>query len=125
MTQVYYGKEIPVETHQLEKALSKHKTSKPDSFMQALMESYPLEEPEISSEDIDVIKESILEAIDTLSEQDRFIVNAINYEGLTYVELGERMGISNAHAWRLKQAAYKRLQALLEQNTHIQQKVNL
>ncbi len=125
MTDVYYGKEIPVENYQLEKVLNKRKTHKPMNQMQALMEAVLHEEPAMSLDEVDVIKEAIIDAIDSLSDQDRFIINAVNYERLTYVELGERLGMSNAHAWRLTKAAQNKLKTILLENEAIREKVGI
>lgn len=119
----YFGKEIPIEDEYLELALHNKKFNKPESIFQALMETPPCLEPEEHSEEIDFVREAIIDAIDSLSDQDKFIVEAVNYERLTYCELGERMGISNAHAWRLKQAAFSRLESKLLENEVIRQKV--
>lgn len=124
MTQ-YYGKEIPVEDFQLEKEIGKRKSVKPENFIQALMETPPDAEIEESSDVINELREAVIDAIESLSEQDRFIVEAINYEQITYVELGRRMGISNAHAWRLKNAAYEKLQQMLLENEVIRLKVGV
>ena len=123
MTDVYYGKEIPVENYQLEKVLNKRRDRKPMNQMQALMETVLYEEPAMSLDEVDVIKEAIIDAIDSLSDQDRFIINAVNYERLTYVELGERLGMSNAHAWRLTKAAQDKLKTILLENEAIREKV--
>lgn len=77
------------------------------------MEAGPGQTIETSSEEIDALRNVVVYCIDMLSEQDRFIVEAINYEQLTYDQLGKRMGISNVHAWRLKQTAFKNLMNLL------------
>ncbi len=125
MTETYYGKEIPVENYQLEKALSKRKGHRPINQMQALMEAVLLEEPATSMDEVDVIKEAIIDAIDSLSDQDKYIINAVNYERLTYVELGERLGMSNAHAWRLTKAAQDKLRTLLLDNEAVREKVGI
>lgn len=76
---------------------------------------------ETSSEEIDALRNVVVYCIDMLSDQDRFIVEAINYEMLTYEQLGKRLGVSNVHAWRLKQDAYKNLMQLLLENKTIKQ----
>ena len=77
------------------------------------MQAGPGQTIETSGEEIDALRNLVVYCIDMLSEQDRFIVEAINYEQLTYDQLGKRMGISNVHAWRLKQTAFKNLMNLL------------
>lgn len=121
----YYGKEIPVEDYQLEREIDKKKSVKPENFIQALMETPPHDEVPESSDVMNELREAVIDAIESLNDQDRFIVEAINYEQITYVELGRRMGISNAHAWRLKNAAYEKLQQVLLENEVIRLRVGV
>lgn len=109
-TMSFSGKEIPYDISSLLPLIS---SDRPDSEMQALMEAAPGQPIETSFEEIDSLRSVVVYCIDMLSEQDRFIVEAINYEQLTYEQLGKRLGMSNVHAWRLKQAAFKNLMNLL------------
>jgi DNA-directed RNA polymerase specialized sigma subunit len=104
------GREIPHDIDVLSLLLP---SAKPDSEMQALMEAGPGQTIETSNDEIESLRNIVIYCIDMLSEQDRFIIEAINYEQITYDQLGKRMGISNVHAWRLKQDAYKNLMSLL------------
>lgn len=104
------GREIP---HDIDVLTLLLPSSKPDSEMQAIMESAPGQTIETSSDEIESLRNLVVYCIDMLSEQDRFIIEAINYEQITYDKLGKRLGCSNVHAWRLKQDAYKNLMSLL------------
>ena len=107
---IFSGKEIPYDMFSLLPLVA---SAKPDSEIQALMEAAPGQNIETSFEEIDSLRNVVVYCIDMLSEQDRFIVEAINYEQLTYEQLGKRLGMSNVHAWRLKQTAFKNLMSLL------------
>jgi len=106
----YNNKEIPVNMDALMELAS---TYQPEDEYQALMEAKPFEEPETPKNVCNILQEIISECLEILLDQDKFIILAINYEQITYEELGQRLGISGVHAWRLKQIAYKHLQEVL------------
>lgn len=94
---------------------------RPEDEYQALMEAVPGDEPAESKDILQPIREAVADCIDMLSEQDRFIIDAMNSEQITYDELGKRLGISLTHAWRLRNAAYKNLEQILERHETIRQ----
>lgn len=104
------GKEIPYDVFKLTFLMP---AARPDNEMQALMEAAPGQTIETSNDEIDLLRSIVIYCIDMLSEQDRYIIESINYEQITYEQLGKRLGMSNVHAWRLKQDAYKRLMTLM------------
>ena len=104
------NREIPFDMDTLMMLLP---SRQPDTYMQALMEAPPYVEPVSPSNTIDALGDIIINCIDQLNDQDKFIVESINYEQITFVELGTRLGVSNVHAWRLKNIAYDRLKDML------------
>ena len=94
---------------------------RPEDDWQALMEAVPGEEPIESRDTLQVLREAVVDCIDMLSEQDRYIIDAMNSEQITYDELGKRLGTSLTHAWRLRNAAYKNLEQILERHEVIRQ----
>lgn len=94
---------------------------RPENDWQALMEAVPGDEPAESKEVLQPLREAVADCIDMLSEQDSFIINAMNSEQITYDELGKRLGVSLTHAWRLRNAAYKNLEQILERHEVIRQ----
>ena len=98
---------------------------RPDNDWQALMEAVPGEEPIESRDTLQVLREAVVDCIDMLSEQDRYIIDAMNSEQITYDELGKRLGTSLTHAWRLRNAAYKNLEQILERHEVIRQHLRL
>lgn len=107
------SREIPLDVDELLKLVP---PKRPEDEWQALMESPPGYEPAEPRNQLSEIIEAVKDAIDLLSEQDKYIVEAVNYERVTYEELSRRLGCSSPHAWRLKQAAYKNLGEILLNN---------
>ena len=85
----------------------------------------PLTDTEESVVELQPLREAVAECIEKLNEQDRFIIDAINSEMISLQALGERMGISKVHVWRLRNAAYERLSLLLRSNPYIRERLNL
>jgi len=56
---------------------------------------------------------AVQDAIEKLSEQSRYCIEAIFYERVPYSQLGKRLGVSKPHAWRLSKRAIAELQRLL------------
>jgi DNA-directed RNA polymerase specialized sigma24 family protein len=98
---------------------------RPEDDWQALMEAVPGDEPVQSKDALQPLREAVADCIDMLSEQDSFIINAMNSEQITYDELGKRLGVSLTHAWRLRNAAYKNLEQILERHEVIRQYLRL
>lgn len=69
--------------------------------------------------------EAVQDAIELLSPQSKFCIEAIFYEGIPYSKLGDRLGVSKPHAWRLSRKALKELNDLLINNTSINQRYTM
>jgi len=74
---------------------------------------------------LEELRDAVKDAIEYLSPQDRFIIEAVFYEQVTYEVLGERLGVSNVHAWRLANAAKKNLQTRLLTNEYVNDYLDL
>lgn len=98
--------------------------AQPETFFQALMESTDGNIKE-SIEELQPLREAVVDCIEMLSEEDQFIINAVNSERLSFKELGSRLGVSKTHAWRLQQMAYNRLGVLLRMNKLVQERLNM
>lgn len=68
--------------------------------------------PPIDVSHVDIVSESV----NWLGDESQFILRAIFYEGVTYQELGDRLGVSKTHAWRLSKRAVNELKNLLQHN---------
>lgn len=107
----YSSKDIPFDADELMDLLSDY--YQPENEYEALMQAAPFEEPKQPKSTIDELYDVVIDCLDVLLEQDKYVIEAINYERITYEELGKRMGVSATHAWRLKQIAYKHLEEVL------------
>ncbi len=79
------------------------------------------EEPNLSSRHLDIV----YEAVQQLTEEERFIIQAIFYERIAYSELGPRLGVSKVHAWRLTKKALAHLERILHNNYSINMRYNM
>jgi len=98
---------------------------RPETPIEALMMAGANENIVESVVELQPLREAIAECIEKLSDEDRFIVDAINSEMVSLQELGDRLGVSKPHAWRLRNAAYQRLQSLLLENNVIRERLGL
>jgi hypothetical protein len=78
-----------------------------------------------SVQELQPIREAVAQCIEQLDEHDRFIVDAVNSEMISYEELGQRLGVSKPHAWRLKNAAYDKLKYFLMMHPVIRRRVQV
>ena len=69
--------------------------------------------------------EAVQDAIELLSPQSKFCVEAIFYEGIPYSKLGERLGVSKPHAWRLANKAIEELRQLLTTNKTLNERYDM
>ena len=88
-------------------------SAQPEDEYQALMEARPFEEPEPHKNIFVEAQDIVLDCLEILLDQDKYIIQAINYEQVSYEVLGLRLGVSATHAWRLKQIAYRHLEEVL------------
>lgn len=84
-----------------------------------------MEETMESVIELQPLREAVASCIEQLDEQDRFIIDALNSEVISLQELGNRLGVSKPHAWRLRNAAYGRLKSLLLENTLIRERLGI
>lgn len=106
----FHKREIPLNVDDLLRLLDSYQ---PENEYQALMEALPFHEPKRARNSINEVQEIVIDCIEILLEKDRYIINAVNYEQVSYQTLGMRLGISATHAWRLKQIAYQHLAEVL------------
>lgn len=97
-----YGarREIAASTDFLSAMLEKYFSPKPDNEIQSLMEAYPGEEPEGTTEELQVLRELVVDCIDALQENQILVINAIMFEQITFQKLAERMGYKSKETAR-------------------------
>lgn len=86
----------------------------PATPMQALMETAPGDEIARSAEEIQQIREAVVDCWQALDQKDSFILGAYDIERLSYSQLAERLGCSKSQAEREHKAAYARLAPFLK-----------
>jgi len=96
-------------------------TNKPESFLEAIMQADPSASPDLSYQMRPII-EVVAECIDQLDEEERFVIEATFYERAPLQEVGDRLGVSKTHAWRLRNSATAHLAELLKEHTIIRSK---
>jgi len=80
------------------------------------MQAAPGENIRESVEELQPFREAVASCIDQLNEQDRFIIDAVNTEMISLEELGERLGVTKTHAWRLRNSAMDNLRKIMLQD---------
>jgi len=82
--------------------------AKPTTEAERMLQNGDVFDPEDTSH-----IEAVQDAIDKLGPQSKFCIEAIFYEGISYSQLGGRLGVSKPHAWRLSKKAMAELERLL------------
>ena len=80
------------------------------------MQAVPGEDIRESVEELQPFREAVADCIEQLNEQDRYIIDAVNTERISLEELGERLGVTKTHAWRLRNSAMENLKKIMVQN---------
>jgi RNA polymerase sigma factor (sigma-70 family) len=87
----------------------------PETALQALMETAPGQEPEISSEEVEnVVGGRATDALAALSPRHREAFALSRLAGLPYTEVAKRLGVSKTTAFRLANEAHALLVKALE-----------
>lgn len=89
---------------------------RPETPIEALMQAAPGEDIRESVEELQPFREAVANCIDQLNEQERFIIDAVNTEMISLEELGERLGVTKTHAWRLRNSAMDSLRKIMLQD---------
>lgn len=81
-------KEIPIDNYELYNLPDE---SQPLNIWQALMQAAPGKAIKIPADQPDIIKEALLDCMEMLTDQDKYVIDAIIYEQISYPTLGKRM----------------------------------
>lgn len=85
----------------------------------------PFQDPIESTQELQPLREAVASCIELLSEQSRFIIDAVTSEIISLQELGDRLGVTKTHAWRLRNAAYAELKIIMTENQIIKERLGL
>lgn len=81
-------KEIPLDTNTLQNLPDE---SQPINIWQSLMQAAPGDAVKLSADQPNIIKEALLDCMDLLRDKDKFVIDAIIYEQITYPKLATRL----------------------------------
>ena len=81
-------KEIPIDNYELYNLPDE---SQPVNIWQALMQAAPGKAIKIPADQPNIIKEALLDCMEMLTDQDKYVIDAIIYEQISYPTLGKRM----------------------------------
>ena len=98
---------------------------RPQSEMQALMETVPGEEPVASSDEMLVLREAVASAVQSLPAKYRNAILLTTYQGLSLKEAGEAMGFSDVHVMRIRNTAYDKLRDALTMNIDLRRRYEM
>lgn len=82
------GRELPFDMDIL---LALRPTGRAETDIQALMETPPGHVPEPSKQALQPIREAVADCIDSLHPEDKFIIDSLMSEQITFAELGKRL----------------------------------
>ncbi len=97
----------------------------PINEFEALMRCAPGDSAAETLSERQVLREVIAVAIERLSEEHRFIIDAINSERISLADLGARLGVGKTQAWRLHNAAKAALREQLIQIPLIRERLGM
>lgn len=86
-----------------------HELQRPWSPLQALMEARPQVDPADSVVGLQPLREAVVDCIEQLSDEDRFLLEGTHVERATVRELAARMGLHKSYTYRLVKRAELRL----------------
>lgn len=98
---------------------------RPQSEMQALMETVPGEEPVASSDEMLTLREAVASAVQSLPAKYRNAILLTTYQGLSLKEAGEAMGFSDVHVMRIRNTAYDKLRDALTMNIDLRRRYEM
>lgn len=103
----------------------KFSVRRPQTDMQALMESAPGQEPVASSDELLDLREAVAVAVQRLPAKYRKAIMLTTYEGLSLKEAGEMMGFSDVHVMRIRNIAYAKLKDALTMDVQLRRRYEM
>lgn len=91
----------------------------------AMMRAAPGESVEETIGERQELRESVVDAVEGLTERQQFIIDAVHSERLSHAQLGVRLGVSKTQANRLLKEAEQALRELLLQDPMIRERMKL
>lgn len=100
-------------------------TRRPETLVQAIMESSPIDPIETSIEETQVLREVVADAIDKLDERLRYILDSVNSERVSMRKLAKRMSLSKSQVHRLNNQAQEQVRLHLIGHPLIRRRLGL
>ena len=113
-TSLYY-RELPLDTEEIERIPD---LTKPESFIQALMQTVPGENAAASNEEPNLIREALLDSMELMTDQDKFIIDAVYWEMITFEELGSRLRSFYTTRMETNQGSRKKFKGITNDEHH-------
>lgn len=118
-------REIPVNFQEWATINAVPNPVRPETMLEALMRAAPGDEPAESLEELQPVREAVADCIDQLTAEQRFVIEAIQAERISYRDLHRRLGCSLGKAWNLHRDATRTLRTLLEAHPVIRRRLNM
>lgn len=99
--------------------------SRPLTQIEALMEAMPHSTPDESVEELAEFREAVIECLEQLSEQDKYVIEALTFEQASLSQLAARLGVTKTHTWRLRNQAHDRLARIMLTNPIIRRRIKV
>lgn len=116
------NRQIPTQFYGDETPLFRHA---PDNWMQALMETASGATQEESSEELEPLRDVVADAVELLDDEARWVLNALYSEQLSLQQVGNQLGVSKTHIFRIRNRALARMRALLQGNPRIRKRIQM
>lgn len=98
---------------------------RPQTVLVALMMQAPGDPLQESVEEVSGLHEAIAYASDCVTDEDLYILNAINAEGIGFDGLAARLSVSRTQGWRLHKRSITRLRALLLSHAPVRERLGM
>jgi RNA polymerase sigma factor (sigma-70 family) len=96
-----------------------HSETRPATALAALMECAPGQDPDLSLEELSPLRDILADAVDGLSERDRWIVDSLVTARLSLRQVAEQLSLSKTQVARLRDEALAKLRLALQSNPTI------
>ena len=96
-----------------------------ENFMQALMEAPAGDSPEESADELEPMRSVVAEAVEMLDDEAKWVINAVYSEQLSLQQIGDQLGVSKTHVFRIRNRALAKMRLLLQTNGIIRKRVKM
>lgn len=97
---------------------------RPDTALEALMETAPYDTPETAWEDIEAVRELVAAVVDMLEPIERFVIESLFMERLSLRATARRMSRDKNAVARIRDNGLAAMKDLLTDNKHITERLN-